>query len=63
MPKKKHFTANQKAQIVLEILREDKSIAQIASENGIHPNQLHRWKKQALENFSQLFEDDRNGSQ
>ena len=61
MPKKTHFTANQKAQIVLEILREDKTIAQIASENSIHPNQLHRWKKQALENFSQLFEEDRKG--
>jgi len=61
MPKKTHFTANQKAQIVLEILREDKTIAQIASENSIHPNQLHRWKKQALENFAQLFEEDRKG--
>ena len=61
MPKKTHFTANQKAQIVLEILREDKTIAQIASESNIHPNQLHRWKKQALENFSQLFEEDRKG--
>ena len=61
MPKKTHFTANQKAQIVLEILREYKTIAQIASENSIHPNQLHRWKKQALENFSQLFEEDRKG--
>lgn len=59
MPKRKTFTANQKAQIVLEMLREDKSVAQIASENNIHPNQLHRWKKQALENFPQLFEEDR----
>jgi transposase len=59
MPKKPHFTASQKAQIVLEIIREDKTIAQIASENSIHPNQLYRWKKQALENFQQLFEDDR----
>ncbi len=61
MPKKTHFTANQKAQVVLEILREEKSISQIASESGIHPNQFHRWKKQALENFPQLFEDDRKG--
>jgi putative transposase len=43
------------------MFREDKSIGQIACESGIHPNQLHRWKKQALENFSQLFEDDRKG--
>jgi transposase len=59
MPKRKMFTANQKAQIVLEMIREDKSVTQIASENNIHPNQLHRWKKQALENFAQLFEEDR----
>ena len=59
MPKRKRFTSNQQAQIVLEMLREDKSVAQIASENNIHPNQLYRWKKQALENFSQLFEEDR----
>jgi putative transposase len=61
MPKRKQISASQKAQIVLEMLREDKSVAQIASESGIHPNQLHRWKKQALENFSQLFEDGRKG--
>lgn len=58
MPKRKNFTASQKAQIVLEILREDKSIAQIASETGIHPNQLYRWKKQAMDAFPQLFAED-----
>ena len=61
MPKRKNFTAEQKAQIVLEMLHEDKTVAQSASENNTHPNQLHGWKKQALENFSQLFEEDRKG--
>ena len=45
---RRHFTANQKAQIVLEILKEEKTISQIASEQGVHPNQLHRWKAQAV---------------
>jgi len=61
MPKRKRFTASQKAAIVLEALKEEKTVAQIASENGVHPNQIHKWKKQALENFQQLFEDDRKG--
>ena len=61
MPKRRHIPASLKAQIVLEALREEKSVAQIASENQIHPNQIHKWKKQALENFSQLFEEDRQG--
>jgi len=61
MPKRKTFTASQKAAIVLEALKEEKTVAQIASENSVHPNQIHKWKKQALENFQQLFEDDRKG--
>jgi len=40
-------------------LREKKTVAQIASEYGIHPNQLYRWKKQTLEGFPRLFEGDR----
>jgi transposase-like protein len=45
----------------LEVIREEKSIVQIATENSIHPNQIYKWKKQALEDFAQLFEDDRKG--
>src|SRR3970040_2445010 len=61
MPKRKRLSASQKAQIVLDALREEKSVAQIAAENSIHPNQIHKWKKQALEDFVQLFEEDRKG--
>lgn len=61
MPKRKRLSANQKAQIVLEVIREEKSVSQIAADNGIHPNQIHKWKKQALDDFAQLFEDDRKG--
>jgi putative transposase len=61
MPKRKRLSASQKAQIVLEAIREDKSVAQIAAENSIHPNQIQKWKKQALEDFAQLFEDERKG--
>ena len=55
---RRHFTANQKAQIVLEVLKEEKTISQIASEHGVHPNQLHRWKAQALDGLPCLFEND-----
>jgi len=61
MPKRKRLSAIQKAQIVLDAIREDKSVAQIATENSVHPNQIHKWKRQALEDFAQLFEDDRKG--
>jgi putative transposase len=55
---RKHYTANQKAQIGLDILKEERPIAQIASGYGIHPNQLYKWKSQALEGLPGLFEDD-----
>lgn len=55
---RRHFSAKQKAQIVLEILKEERTIAQIASEYSVHPNQLHRWKKQATDNFAELFQKD-----
>jgi len=55
---RKRYTAKQKAQIVLEMLKEERPIVQIASENGIHPNQLYKWKTQALEGLPGIFEDD-----
>jgi len=39
---RKQYPAELKAKIVLEILKEEKSIAQIASEYGIHPSVLNR---------------------
>ena len=55
---RRRFSAKQKAQIVLEILKEERTIAQIASEYSVHPNQLHRWKKQAIDQFAELFQKD-----
>ncbi|WP_192812046.1 IS3 family transposase [Sulfobacillus thermosulfidooxidans] len=55
MAKQKRHSATFKSQVVLEMLKEEKTVSQIAAEYGIHPSQLHRWKRQALENFPQLF--------
>lgn len=56
---RKKYIAKQKAQIVLEMLKEERPIAQIASQYGIHPNQLYKWKAQALDGLPGLFEDGR----
>jgi len=58
---RKNYPADFKAKIVLEILREEKSLSQISSEYGIHTTQLNRWKKHALENLPQLFADESKG--
>ena len=58
MPKRKRLTANQKAEIAIAILKEEKTINQIASEFGVHPNVLYRVKKQTLGNLPKLFTDE-----
>ncbi len=57
--RKKH-SPELKAQIVLEMLREEKTITELASQYGLHPNQLHRWRNQALKNLPQVFADQDN---
>lgn len=53
--RKKH-SPDQKTQIVLEMLKEQKSVSELASEYGIHPTQLHRWRNHVVDNLAQLFE-------
>ena len=57
MKKRAHYSANFKAQIVREILKEEKTISQIAAEHGIHPNLLRRWHEIALAGLPSLFSD------
>ena len=56
---RKRYTASQKAQIVLEVLKEEQTLAQIASAHGVHPNQIRKWKAQALEGLPNLFDDEK----
>ena len=55
MKKRRSFTPEKKAQIVLEVLREDKTLANLANEFGIHQAQLSKWKKDFLENMPMIF--------
>ena len=45
-----------KARLVQELLKETKTIAQLAAEHGIHPNVLGAWKATALQSLPSLFE-------
>ena len=53
---RKHCSATFKARMVQEVLKGERTIAQIASENDVHPNLLGIWKSTALERFPSLFE-------
>ena len=55
---KKKYTPEFKAKIVLEALREEKMISQIASAHEIHPNMLSKWKTEAITGLPILFRKD-----
>lgn len=55
---RRHYNAQFKAEIAQQVLREEKTIAEIASEHGIHPNQIQRWKATALKGLPSLFNDE-----
>lgn len=54
---RKQFSATFKAQIAQNLIREEKSIAQLAAEYGVHPTQLGKWKALALKGLPNLFEE------
>ena len=56
MTTRQTHTAALKAQVVQQVLREDKTLAQIAAEHGIHPSQISQWKATALQGLPTLFE-------
>jgi transposase len=56
---RKTYSGQFKSKAVLEILKENKTISQLASELEVHPNQLLNWKRQALEELAESLEDGR----
>lgn len=54
--KRRHLSAEFKARIAREALREEKSIQQIGKDNDIAPTQVSTWKKELEERMIEIFE-------
>jgi len=56
---RKTYTSEFKKRAVLEILKEEKTISEIASAYEVHPALLKKWKAQVLEKLPEILEDGR----
>ncbi len=52
---RKRYTPTFKAQVVREHLKEEKTLAQLATEHSVHPTQLIKWRATALDGLPSLF--------
>jgi len=53
--KRMQYSAQFKFKVALEAARGLKTISQISSEQGVHPNQISAWKKQLLQEGATVF--------
>ena len=56
---RRNFSAKFKSDLVLELLKGEKDLNTLATENNIQPNLLRNWKKEFLDHASLVFEDKR----
>ena len=59
MTRRRKHNENEKARIVLEALKGELTINEISSKYNVHPNQIVKWKKTAIEGMPQLLKDKR----
>lgn len=52
---RRRFDGNFKTKVVLEALKERKTVNALAKEYSLHPQQITDWKKQAVEQMPELF--------
>lgn len=54
---RKHYSPTLQAKVVLEMLQETQPVTEIATEYGIAPRILHRWRREVVDRLPDLFAD------
>ena len=56
---RKQHSPKFKAQVAVEAIRGEKTLSQLGSQFKVHPIQIAKWRKSALERLPELFVDGR----
>ena len=59
MPRRRRYAADFKARVVIEALKGEKTLNELASLYQVHPNQIGAWKGKALEALPSVFSNGR----
>jgi len=54
--KRKTYSPEEKAKIVLEVLREESTLNEMATNYGVNPQLISRWKAEFIENMPAVFD-------
>ena len=55
MAQRKQHGPNFKAKVALEAVKGDQTMAELASQHGVHPTQIAKWKRHLLDELPELF--------
>ena len=55
--KRRKFNGSFKAKVALAAVKGDQTMAELASEFGVHANQITKWKRQLLDRLPGVFSD------
>ena len=56
---RKTYSPKFKARVAIEAMRGDKTLSQLGSQFKVHPMQIAKWRKTALDQLPELFVDGR----
>lgn len=59
MKKRKTYSGDFKAMVVLELIRNKKDLVKLADQYDLHPNQIKNWKSLFLKQAVNIFDDKR----
>lgn len=55
MQKRRSFSAEFKAKVAIEALKEQQTLQELAQKHELHPNQISSWKQEFLQNSASVF--------
>ena len=60
---RRNHSASFKAKVALAAIKGDRTLAEIAEQFDVHPNQISDWKQQMLDGAAMVFDGSRKGKE